>query len=226
MTAEGRMSGVHSVGAATVFLALAVSRCSRLHGMSIRTRIGVGHFWRCSCFYLAGFFWVRGMVQPEVSYDGVVKPGLTGHVGAHPRLHGDEHCPRCAALVCGGCYQCGREAGDEERIQELTTAGQGESRLADRVVYLFRPAPGSKERRVGRTFNLPTPQNGNESLLGETRGLLAVAFFLVIFGFAYRETCLLFGSIILGLAFLGPKMTPRPKLQAAKSESSWLCPQH
>ena len=44
-------------------------------------------------------------------------------------------------------------AGDEERIQELTTVGQGQSALADRVAGLFRPAPG-RTRRVGRTSNL------------------------------------------------------------------------
>ena len=100
-------------------------------------------------------------------------------------------------------------AGDEERIQELTTVGQGESALADRVAGLFRPAPGSKEHAELAELLQFAGRRGRTAMnryLVKRAVFLAVAFFLVIFGvLLIGKPAFFFGSIILGLAFLGPK---------------------
>ena len=67
MTAEGRMSAFILSGLPPVFLALVYLVAPDYMARLFEPGLGLVIFGVALALYLAGFFWVRGMVQPEVS---------------------------------------------------------------------------------------------------------------------------------------------------------------
>ena len=155
MTAEGRMSAFILSGLPPVFSPLCISL------LPITWHVYSNPDWGWSFLALLllstrRLLWVRGMVQPEV-----VKMEWSNQVllAMLALILGSMVMSIALAVqrwFVAAAISAAERAGDEERIQELTTVGQGESALADRVAGLFRPAPGSKEHaELAELFNLP-----------------------------------------------------------------------
>jgi len=105
------------------------------------------------------------------------------------------------------------QAGDEARLEELTTHVPGQSAWANRIAGLFRPAPGSKEYQELAELLQFAGRRGRTAMnkyLVKRAVILGVAFICVFFTvLLFGKVAFFFGSVVLGGAFLGPKMVLR-----------------